>query len=56
MVSSIPGTRAGLDLLGTTRMCCPGRESNSAVALVGLRKMKYYMIAEKQRGSEVARC
>jgi len=48
VVSSIPGTRACLDLVETTRLSCPGQESNPAFAVVGLRKMTFCMIAEKQ--------
>jgi hypothetical protein len=44
---------ACLDLLETTRLSCPGRELNPAFAAVGLRKMTFCMIAEKQRGSKV---
>jgi len=48
VVSSIPGTRACLDLVKTTRLSCPGQESNPAFAVVELRKMTFCMIAEKQ--------
>ena len=53
MVSSIPGTRACLDWVGTTRLSYPGQESNPAFAVVGLKKMTFCMIAEKQRSSKV---
>jgi len=53
VVSSIPGTRACVDLLQTTRLSCSGRESNPAFAVVGLRKTTFCIIAEKQRGSKV---
>jgi len=45
VISSIPGSRACLELLETTRLFCPGRESNPAFAVVGLRKMTFCMIA-----------
>jgi hypothetical protein len=53
VVSSIPGSRACLDLLETTRRSCPGRESNPAFAVVGLRKITLCMIADKQRDNKV---
>jgi len=53
VVSSISGTRAYLDWVGTTSLSCRGQESNPAFAVVGLRKMTFFMIAEKQRGSKV---
>jgi len=53
VVISISGTRACLDFLETTRLSCSGRESNPAFAVVGLRKLTFCIMAEKQGGHKV---